>query len=58
MRAVVMDESYERTQDALILLKIISQSEEDLKKGKWLTQAQMERELQKVSGFSRFDRDR
>lgn len=47
-RAVVMDvESYERVQDALILLKLISQSEEDFQKGRWITQAQMERELRK-----------
>jgi prevent-host-death family protein len=47
-RAVVMDvESYERTQDALILLKLISQSEEDFRKGRWIPQAQMEREVRK-----------
>jgi prevent-host-death family protein len=50
-RAVVMDiESYERTQDALMLLKLISQSEEDLRKGRWLSQSQMEAELQKRLG--------
>ena len=50
-RAVVMDvESYERTQDALVLLKLIAQSEEDLRKGKWLTQSQMEGELKKRLG--------
>ena len=50
-RAVVMDvESYERMQDALILLKLISQSEEDLKKGNWLSQQQMERQVRKRLG--------
>ena len=45
-RAVVMDvQSYEKIQDALILLKIIAQSEDAFKKGKWLTQEQMEREV-------------
>jgi prevent-host-death family protein len=50
-RAVVMDvESYERMQDALILLKLISHSEEDLKKGHWLSQQQMEQEVRKRLG--------
>ncbi|HYL37118.1 MAG TPA: type II toxin-antitoxin system Phd/YefM family antitoxin [Bryobacteraceae bacterium] len=50
-RAVVMDvESYERVQDALKLLKLISQSEEALKKGRWLSQSQMARELRKRLG--------
>jgi prevent-host-death family protein len=50
-RAVVMDvESYERLQDALVLLKLIAQSEEDLQKGRWISQAQMERELRKRLG--------
>jgi prevent-host-death family protein len=50
-RAVVVDiETYERTQDALMLLKLIAQSEEDLRKGKWLSQAQMEAELRKRLG--------
>jgi prevent-host-death family protein len=50
-RAVVMDvETYQRTQDALALLKLIAQSEEDLRKGKWLSQAQMEAELKKRLG--------
>ncbi len=50
-RAVVMDiESYERTQDALILLKLISQSEDDLRKGKWLSQSQMKSELTRRLG--------
>jgi prevent-host-death family protein len=45
-RAVVMDvHSYEKIQDALILLKIISQSEEEFKKGQWLTQEQVDREV-------------
>jgi prevent-host-death family protein len=47
-RAVVMDvESYEQIQDALILLKMISQSEEDFRTGRWISQAQMEQEVQK-----------
>jgi prevent-host-death family protein len=50
-RAVVIDiETYERTQDALLLLKLIAQSEEDLRKGKWLSQSQMEAELRKRLG--------
>jgi len=50
-RAVLMDvESYERIQDALILLKMISQSEEDFRKGRWISQAQMEREIRKRLG--------
>jgi prevent-host-death family protein len=50
-RAVVMDvESYERLEDALIVLKLISQSEEDFQAGRWITQAQMERELRKRLG--------
>ncbi len=50
-RAVVMDiESYERTQDALALLKLIAQSEEDLRKGKWLSQSQMDAELKRRLG--------
>jgi prevent-host-death family protein len=50
-RAVIVDiESYERTQDALMLLKLIAQSEEDLRKGKWLSQSQMEAELRKRLG--------
>src|SRR5258708_35195678 len=35
-RAVVMDvHSYEKIQDALILLKIIAQSEEEFRRGDW-----------------------
>ena len=50
-RAVVMDvDSYQRIQDALILLKLISQSEEDFKKGRWFTHGRMERELRKRLG--------
>jgi hypothetical protein len=33
-----------------MLLKLIAQSEEDLRKGKWLSQAQMEAELRKRLG--------
>ncbi len=47
-RAVLMDvESYERLQDALILLKLIAQSEEASQKGRWLSQSEMEQELRK-----------
>jgi prevent-host-death family protein len=50
-RAVLMDvDSYERLQDTLILLKMISQSEEDFRKGRWISQAQMEREIRKRLG--------
>jgi prevent-host-death family protein len=50
-RAVVMDiESYERTQDAYMLLKLIAQSEGDLRKGRWLSQSQMAAELRKRLG--------
>jgi len=50
-RAVVMDiETYERTQDALILLKLISQSEDARRKNRWLSQEQMEEELRKRFG--------
>lgn len=50
-RAVLVDvESYERTQDALILLKLVAQSEEDLRKGRWLSQSQMAAELKKRLG--------
>ena len=50
-RAVVIDvQSYERIQDALILLKLISQSEEALQKGHWLSPAQLEQDLHKRMG--------
>ena len=50
-RAVVIDiESYERTQDALMLLKMIAQSEDARRKGRWLTQEQMEEKLRKRFG--------
>ena len=45
-----MENRYEQLQDALILLKLISQSEEALKKGQWLSQEQMEKELSKRVG--------
>jgi len=35
----------ERLQDALILLKLISQSKEELRKGNWFTQAQVEQQM-------------
>ncbi|HEY6393164.1 MAG TPA: type II toxin-antitoxin system Phd/YefM family antitoxin [Bryobacteraceae bacterium] len=45
-RAVVMDvQSYDKIQDAFILLKMISQSEEEFRKGDWLTQEQVDREV-------------
>ena len=40
--------SYEKLQDALTLLEAIAQSEEEFEKGNWLTQEQMEREVQKT----------
>ena len=47
-RAVVMDvRSYERMQDALVLLKLMSQSEEDIRKGRWVSQEEMETEFDK-----------
>ena len=50
-RAVVMDvESYEKIQDALILLKLIAQSEDARRKKRWLSQEQMEEELRKRFG--------
>ncbi|MBZ5592326.1 MAG: type II toxin-antitoxin system Phd/YefM family antitoxin [Acidobacteriia bacterium] len=45
-RAVVVDiKSYERMQDALILLKLISQSEEDFRRGRWKSQKAVEASL-------------
>jgi prevent-host-death family protein len=50
-RAVVMDvQSYERIQDALMLLKLIAHSEDDFQKGRWISQARAERELRKRFG--------
>jgi len=50
-RAVIMDvRSYESMQDALILMKMISQSEEEFRKGDWLTQKQMEQAVQATLG--------
>ncbi len=47
-RAVLLDvQSYERIQDAPIMLKLVSQSEEDYQKGRWLSQAQMEQKLRR-----------
>ena len=43
-------ERYERLPDTLILLKMISQSEEDFRKGRWISQAQTEREIRKRLG--------
>jgi PHD/YefM family antitoxin component YafN of YafNO toxin-antitoxin module len=47
-RAIVMDvASYQRLQDALILLKLIAQSEEALKRGRWSTHSQLMRKVKK-----------
>ncbi len=47
-RAVVLDvKSYERMQDALLLLKLLSQSEEDFRKGRVLSQREVEAALGK-----------
>lgn len=47
-RAVVVDiESYERMQDALILLKLISQSEEDFRRGHWKSEKAVETSLRR-----------
>ena len=50
-RAVVMDvQSYDKIQDAFILMRMVSQSEEELRKGDWLTQEQMDREVRRRLG--------
>ena len=50
-RAIVMDVgTYERLQDAMLLLKLIAQSEDALQKGKWITHPQLKRELKKRLG--------
>jgi prevent-host-death family protein len=50
-RAVVMDvESYQRIQDALVLLKIIKQSEDARRNKRWMSQEQMAEELRKRFG--------
>ncbi|MGC9947452.1 MAG: type II toxin-antitoxin system Phd/YefM family antitoxin [Bryobacteraceae bacterium] len=47
-RAVVMDAaSYEQMQDALILLKILAQSDAEYRKGHWKSQADVEAGFQK-----------
>jgi prevent-host-death family protein len=47
-RAVVMDAaSYDEIQDALALLKILSHSEAEYRKGNWKSQEQMEAEIEK-----------
>ena len=47
-RAVVMDAgSYERMQDALVLLKILSQSDDAYRKGQWKSQEDAEAEFEK-----------
>lgn len=47
-RAVVMDAaSYEQMQDALILLKILSQSDTEYRKGHWKSQEQVEADFEK-----------
>jgi hypothetical protein len=42
--------SYEKIQDALIMLKLIARSEEDFQKGRWLSQAQMEQQVRETLG--------
>ncbi|MGD0300631.1 MAG: hypothetical protein ABSE86_26400 [Bryobacteraceae bacterium] len=42
--------SYAKTQDALILLKLVAASEEDFQKGRWLSEAQMEKKLREILG--------
>ena len=50
-RAVVMDvQSYDKIQDAFILMRMISQSEEEFRKGNWLTQEQVDREVRRRLG--------
>lgn len=47
-RAVVMDAaSYEHMQDALILLKLMSQSDAEYRKGHWKTQKDVETDFRK-----------
>ena len=47
-RAVVVDiKSYERTQDALILLKLISQSKDDFRRGRWKSHRAVEASLRR-----------
>jgi prevent-host-death family protein len=51
-KAVVVDiKSYERTQDALILLKLISQSEEDFRRGRWKSHKAVEGSVQRKFGI-------
>ena len=42
--------SYERIQDALIMLKLIARSEEDFQKGRWLSEGQIEQKLRETLG--------
>jgi hypothetical protein len=42
--------SYERVQDALIILKLIAPSEEDFQHGRWLSEAQMEKKFRELLG--------
>ena len=47
-RAVVMDAaSYEQMQDALILLKILAQSDAEYRKGHWKSQEEVEADFRK-----------
>lgn len=47
-RAVVMDAvRYKQMQDTLVLLKILSQSDAEYRKGNWKSQEQMEAEVEK-----------
>jgi prevent-host-death family protein len=47
-RAVVMDAaSYAQMQDALVLLKMLSKSDEEYRKGHWKSQEQVEADFEK-----------
>ena len=46
-RAVVLDlRSYQRLQDALLMLKMIAQSNEDFRKGRWKTHQRVTAEME------------
>jgi prevent-host-death family protein len=47
-RAVIMDAvSYEQMQDALVLLKMLSKSDEEYRKGHWKSQKEVEADFRK-----------
>jgi len=47
-KAVVVDvETYQKTQDALMMLKLIAQSEDQFRKGQWVSQEQAEEEIRR-----------